>query len=180
MMRWTLILVGLALAAIGIWSLNGYMGDQAWMTYDHHQGNGWTMAAAGWGLLIQAWPVLLVGLLSGLAIGHGKGVWSGSQASRLDLAEREQKLTSEHERNEAWIQRGDQRLAEREASLAGQLDAARSAQASAQASIVDAERRIAIAEAHAVDAERRRTNAAAVAERRRRKLARQASNKSSP
>ena len=172
MMRWTLILFALAVAAIGIWALNGYLDDQAWMVYNHASDQ-WELAAEGWGLLLRGWPVLLIGLLAGLALGYGPGVWSGSKAAGLDLAEREQQLTNEHERNEAWVQRQDQRLVQRETSLAGQLEAARRAQASAEASIADAQQRIAVAESHAASAERRRTNAAAVAERRRRKLARQ-------
>lgn len=179
MTRWIAMLTALLLAAAGIWSLDQLLQDQAWMTYDH-QTDAWETAATGWGLLLRGWPVLLIGLLAGLAVGYIPGVWTGGRAASLDLAEREQdlvkreqRLAGDREQAERWTQKQDLRLAEREDAIETELNAARRARSEAETSIMDAKKRIVAAEARAASAEARRTNAAAAAERRRRKLARQ-------
>ena len=178
MMRLLTITVGLALVAAAAWYADGWMQGQAWARYDD-AGAGWKLTASGWGLLLRAWPVALAGAGIGLALAWPAGIWTGSQASRLDLSERESALEAREAEKSARevvsieeANRHAVRASERTVAAERLMAEAQQRQAQAAEQLREAHALAAKAEARIANADRRRRNATGAAGRMRSKLQR--------
>ncbi len=153
----TAAILAAALAIGGLWLIDGWIDGQGWVVLT---GGKWAMAATGWPLLRQAWPLSLAGGIFSASALYPVLVWVARRQAEASLASRM-----------AEIEAGAAKArTDRENTLA--KAAAEANQAHAEAA--EAKTQANIAQKQLESAEKRRKNAAAANARLRKKNARPA------